>query len=74
MPEPELSARAAQLKPTYDEPPLTALEAVKTVARRLDRSVRTVDRYIMAGILPQPMRIRGKRFFYRGVMPRFDKR
>ena len=38
----------------------TSLEAAATVARRLDRSVRTVDRYVEVGILPKPVRIRGR--------------
>ena len=51
---------------------LTSLESAVTVARRLDRSVRTVDRYVEVGILPEPLRIRGRRFWPAGVMPKFD--
>ena len=50
----------------------TSLETIRSVARRLDRSVRTVDRYIELGILPEPLRIRGKRFLPAGTMPRYD--
>ena len=50
----------------------SSLETIRSVARRLDRSVRTVDRYIGLGILPEPLRIRGKRFLPAGTMPRYD--
>ena len=50
----------------------TSLESAATVARRLDRSVRTVDRYVEVGILPEPLRIRGRRFWPAGVMPKYD--
>jgi hypothetical protein len=49
-----------------------SLESAATVARRLDRSVRTVDRYVEVGILPEPLRIRGRRFWPAGVMPKID--
>ena len=49
-----------------------SLESAATIARRLDRSVRTVDRYVEEGILPAPMRIRGRRFWPAGVMPKID--
>ncbi len=49
-----------------------SLESAATVARRLDRSVRTVDRYVEVGILPQPLRIRGRRFWPAGIMPKID--
>ena len=52
--------------------PTTSLESAATVARRLDRSVRTVDRYVEVGILPEPLRIRGRRFWPAGVMPKID--
>jgi hypothetical protein len=50
----------------------TSLETARSVARRLDRSVRTIDRWCELGILPEPVRIRGKRFWPGGVMPKPD--
>jgi hypothetical protein len=52
--------------------PVTSLETAARVARRLDRSVRTIDRYVAVGILPEPVRIRGKRFWPAGTMPKYD--
>ena len=52
--------------------PGAALESSTSVAKRLDRSRRTVARYVKLGILPEPIKIRGKNFFIRGVMPRPD--
>jgi len=34
--------------------------------------VRTVDRYVSVGILPAPVKIRGKRFWAAGIMPKID--
>ena len=52
--------------------PGAALESSTSVAKRLDRSRRTIERYVKLGILPQPIKIRGKNFFIRGVMPKPD--
>ena len=50
----------------------TALESSTSVAKRLDRSRRTIERYVKLGILPEPIKVRGKNFFIRGVMPKPD--
>jgi hypothetical protein len=69
---PELST-ATSPEPSKDKPAAgTSLETSASVARRLDRSVRTVDRYVELGILPAPIKIRGKRFWPAGVMPKID--
>ena len=60
------------VSPPSKQPPVTSLETARSVARRLDRSVRTIDRYIKEGILPEPVRIRGNRFWPAGVMPKID--
>jgi hypothetical protein len=52
--------------------PGAALESSTSVAKRLDRSRRTIERYVKLGILPEPIKIRGKNFFIRGVMPKLD--
>ena len=52
--------------------PGAALESSTSVAKRLDRSRRTIERYVKLGILPPPIKIRGKNFFIRGVMPKPD--
>ena len=69
---PELSETATPPEPEDEQPPPTSLETAATVARRLDLSVRTLDRYIALGILPAPVKIRGKRFWPSGVMPKID--
>jgi predicted site-specific integrase-resolvase len=48
------------------------LETARSIARRLDVSTRTLHRYIAAGVLPAPIKIRGKRFWPAGVMPKAD--
>ena len=52
--------------------PGAALESSTSVAKRLDRSRRTIERYVKLGILPEPIKIRRKNFFIRGVMPKTD--
>ena len=47
-------------------------ESSTSVAKRLDRSRRTIERYVKLGILPEPIKIRGKNFFIRGAMPKPD--
>jgi MerR family regulatory protein len=69
---PELSTSTPPA-PSKDKPAAgTSLETARSVARRLDVSTRTLHRYIAAGILPEPVRIRGKRFWLAGVMPKID--
>ena len=68
----EIEASPAAPLSLKDKPSVTSLESAATVARRLDRSVRTVDRYVEVGILPEPLRIRGRRFWPAGVMPKID--
>ena len=65
----EIVERPAALLPKQS---VTSLETAARVARRLDRSVRTIDRYVAVGILPEPVRIRGKRFWPAGTMPKYD--
>lgn len=50
----------------------TSLETAATVARRLGCSVRTVERWVEAGILPPPLKVNRRNFHRAGVMPRFD--
>jgi hypothetical protein len=71
----ELSEVETQHPAIPSEPakPVTALETARRLAERLDRTVRTVDRYVELGILPSPLKIRGKRFWPAGTMPVFDK-
>jgi hypothetical protein len=69
---PELETATPPEPPKDKQLRPTSLESAVTVARRLDRSVRTIDRYVEEGILPAPMRIRGRRFWPAGVMPKID--
>jgi len=52
--------------------PGTALETASSVARRLGRSVRTIERWVKAGILPPPMQVNGRNLHAAGVMPKAD--
>ena len=52
--------------------PGAALETSTSLAKRLNRSRRTIERYVKLGILPPPIKIRGKNLFIRGVMPKPD--
>ena len=44
--------------------PGAALESSTSVAKRLDRSRRTIERYVKLGILPEPIKIRGQELFH----------
>jgi hypothetical protein len=50
----------------------TSLEPARSVAQRLGRSVRTIERWVKAGILPPPMQVRGRNLHRAGVMPTAD--
>ena len=52
--------------------PVTSLEPTAHVARRLRVSVRTVERWIKAGILDPPMQVNGRNYHRAGVMPKND--
>jgi hypothetical protein len=54
------------------QPANTSLETATTLARRFDRTVRSIDRWVVLGVLPPALKIRGKRFWPAGVMPKFD--
>ena len=70
---PEISeAEARPAIPLEPSRPVTSLESARSIARRLDRSVRTIDRYVRAGILPAPIKVRKKRFWPAGIMPKPD--
>jgi hypothetical protein len=73
MPTPSevVEARPAPLSPPNDRP-LTSIESAASLARRLDRSTRSIDRWILSGVLPEPFRIRGRRYWPAGTMPKFD--
>jgi len=49
------------------------LETARNVARRLGCSVRTIERWSGAGILPPPIQINGRNYYPAGVMPKVDK-
>jgi len=51
----------------------TSLETTQNVARRLGRSVRTIERWVRAGILPLPMQVNGRNLHRAGVMPKADE-
>jgi hypothetical protein len=49
---PELSEDETRLALPSKQPPVTSLEPAASVAQRLGRSVRTIERWVKAGILP----------------------
>jgi hypothetical protein len=51
---------------------VTSLEPATSVAQRLGRSVRTIERWVKAGILPPPMQVNGRNLHRAGVMPKPD--
>jgi hypothetical protein len=48
------------------------LDRTSTLAARHKVSIRTIERWVEAGILPQPLRIRGRKFWPSGTMARLD--
>jgi hypothetical protein len=52
--------------------PSTELDRTRTIAERHQVSVRTVERWVEAGFLPQPLRIRGRKFWPRGTTAKLD--
>ena len=51
---------------------VTSLEPAAIVAQRLGCSVRTIERWVKAGILPPPMQVNGRNLHRAGVMPKPD--
>jgi predicted site-specific integrase-resolvase len=54
------------------ERPLTELDSTNTIARRHKVSVKTIDRWTQIGILPQPMRINGRKFWPADTVAKTD--
>jgi hypothetical protein len=54
------------------ERPAAELDRTRTIAERHKVSIRTVERWVEAGILPQPLRIRGRKFWPRGTLAKTD--
>ena len=57
--------------PTKD-PPTAHLETHRRIAERFDVSTRTIDRWSEDGVLPEPVRIRGHKYWPSDVKPRRD--
>ena len=49
-----------------------SLEPTRSVARRCGVSVRTVKRWVAAGILDAPIKVNGRDFFPHGILPKAD--
>jgi len=58
--------------PDPAERPVTALDPTRVVAKRHQVCIRTVERWVEAGILPQPMRINGRKFWPAGTVAKRD--
>jgi hypothetical protein len=52
--------------------PTRPLLTTRRLAEQYDRSIRTVERWTDAGILPQPMRINGRKFWPADTKPKLD--
>ena len=50
-----------------------SLEATRRVAQRLGVSVRTVQRWVAAGILDPPIKVNNRNYHRAGVMPKPDE-
>jgi hypothetical protein len=48
------------------------LDRTRTLAERHKVSIRTIERWCEAGILPPPLRIRGRKFWPRGTLAKLD--
>jgi hypothetical protein len=48
------------------------LDRTKTLAERHQVCIRTIERWTEAGLLPQPLRIRGRKFWPRGTLAKLD--
>jgi hypothetical protein len=64
--------RPATPPPSKERQAVTSLESAATVARRLGRSVRTIERWVKDGILPPPIQVNGRNLHRAGVMPKPD--
>jgi hypothetical protein len=50
----------------------TELDRTSTLAERHKVCVRTIERWVEIGILPPPLRIRGRKFWPRGTTAKLD--
>ena len=48
------------------------LDRTKTLAERHQVCIRTIERWTEAGLLPPPLRIRGRKFWPRGTVAKLD--
>jgi hypothetical protein len=48
------------------------LDRTKTLAERHQVCIRTIERWTEAGLLPPPLRIRGRKFWPRGTLAKLD--
>jgi predicted site-specific integrase-resolvase len=54
------------------ERPASALEPTRVIAQRHDVCIRTVERWIEAGLLPPPMKINGRKYWPAGTTAKLD--
>jgi hypothetical protein len=52
--------------------PTAALNPTRKMAEQNSVSIRTIERWADAGILPPPVRINGRKFWPAGTMPKTD--
>jgi hypothetical protein len=58
--------------PDPTKSPTPQLETHRKIAERYNVSTRTIDRWSENGILPEPVRIRGRKYWPGDVQPRRD--
>jgi hypothetical protein len=54
------------------KPEAAELDRTRTLAERHKLSIRTIERWCEAGILPPPLRIRGRKFWPAGTTAKTD--
>jgi hypothetical protein len=68
----EATARAAAKLASGEQPVAAEFERIWDIADRHGVSIRTIDRWIEAGIVPQPLRVQRLKFWPRGTLASFN--
>jgi hypothetical protein len=66
------SSMSRQIREPAAERPAAALDPTRVVAERHKVCIRTIERWVEAGILPPPLRINGRKFWPAGTVAKAD--